>query len=145
MTTNRMGLEQEGRLIAGCIIKSVHTGNSFTVEYVSRDGHCFVLEPIGLEKSRVYDMHDFKRSFELVSTPPIQAVTVPDGYALVPIEPTEHMVIAGFESEPDESFSEPGDWAKYDDMSGCEQAVHRAKLCWAAMISAAPKSVANEP
>ena len=57
------------KLIAGCIIKSIHTGNSFTVEYVSHDGHCFVLEPREIEKSRVYDMHDFKRSFELVAAP----------------------------------------------------------------------------
>lgn len=63
---------------------------------------------------------------------------VPDGYALVPVEPTEKMVIEGFESVPHPLF-QPADWDKYQTMSGCEQAAHRAKLCWAAMIKAAPK------
>jgi hypothetical protein len=73
-----------------------------------------------------------------------QPAVVPDGYALVPIEPTESMVIAGFEPEPDESFSEPDKWEAYEAMSGCQQAAHKAKLCWAAMIAAAPK-LTNEP
>jgi len=60
-------------------------------------------------------------------------------WKLVPIEPTEDMVIDGFESEPDEFFSKDEDWEAYQDMSGCEQAAHRAKLCWAAMLAAAPK------
>ncbi len=62
---------------------------------------------------------------------------VPDGYALVPVEPTEDMVIHGFDSVPHPLF-QPADWDKYQTMSGCEQAAHRAKLCWAAMIAAAP-------
>lgn len=64
---------------------------------------------------------------------------IPDGWKLVPIEPTEKMVIEGFESEPDEFFSKSEVWEAYQKMSGCEQAAHRAKLCWAAMISAAPQ------
>lgn len=64
---------------------------------------------------------------------------IPDGYVLVPVEPTEDMIIQGFESEPDESFSDEKEWEAYDAMSGCQQAAHRAKLCWAAMIAAAPK------
>lgn len=64
---------------------------------------------------------------------------IPEGCALVPIEPTEDMVINGFESEPDETFSPDDEWEAYEAMSGCEQAAHRAKLCWAAMIAAAPK------
>lgn len=64
---------------------------------------------------------------------------IPDGWALVPIEPTEHMIVEGFESEPDEFFSDEEVWEAYDAMSGCQQAAHRAKLCWAAMIAAAPK------
>ena len=64
---------------------------------------------------------------------------IPDGYVLVPVEPTEDMIIHGFESEPDESFSDEKEWEAYEAMSGCQQAAHRAKLCWAAMISAAPK------
>ncbi|WP_262349037.1 hypothetical protein [Enterobacter asburiae] len=64
---------------------------------------------------------------------------IPDGYALVPVEPTEDMIVNGFESEPDESFSDEKEWEAYDAMSGCQQAAHRAKLCWAAMIASAPK------
>lgn len=64
---------------------------------------------------------------------------IPDGYVLVPIEPTENMVVEGFESEPDKFFSEPEVWKAYQEMSGCGQAAHRARLCWAAMIAAVPK------
>lgn len=64
---------------------------------------------------------------------------IPDGWVLVPVEPTEHMIVEGFESEPDEFFSDEEVWEAYDAMSGCQQAAHRAKLCWAAMIAAAPK------
>ncbi len=64
---------------------------------------------------------------------------IPDGWALVPIEPTEHMIVEGFESEPDEFFSDEEVWEAYDAMSGCQQAAHRAKLCWAAMIEAVPQ------
>lgn len=62
----------------------------------------------------------------------------PEGWKLVPVEPTESMIVDGFESEPDEDFSAPKIWAEYEAMSGCQQAAHRAKLCWAAMLSAAP-------
>lgn len=64
---------------------------------------------------------------------------IPDGYVMVPVEPTEKMVIEGFESEPDEFFSKSEEWETYQEMSGCEQAAHRAKLCWAAMLAAAPR------
>lgn len=67
------------------------------------------------------------------------APVVPNGWVMVPLEPTEDMIVEGFESEPDESFSDEKDWEAYDAMSGCQQAAHRAKLCWAAMISAAQK------
>jgi len=63
---------------------------------------------------------------------------IPDGWKLVPIEPTEEMIVRGFESRPDESFSEPEVWEEYAAMSGCKQAAHRAKLCWAAMLAASP-------
>ncbi|WP_253916691.1 DUF551 domain-containing protein [Enterobacter hormaechei] len=69
----------------------------------------------------------------------LNSPAIPDGWALVPIEPTEHMIVEGFESEPDEFFSDEEVWEAYDAMSGCQQAAHRAKLCWAAMIEAAPK------
>lgn len=68
-----------------------------------------------------------------------QMPVAPEGWQLVPIEPTESMVIDGFESKPDESFSPRDVWEGYDAMSGCGQAAHRAKLCWAAMLAAAPK------
>ncbi|MEQ0876491.1 hypothetical protein [Enterobacter vonholyi] len=74
-------------------------------------------------------------AYKLGSSPEI-----PDGWVMVPFEPTEDMIVNGFESEPDESFSDEKEWATYDAMSGCQQAAHRAKLCWAAMIAAAPKT-----
>ncbi|MDN4197141.1 DUF550 domain-containing protein [Citrobacter freundii] len=70
---------------------------------------------------------------------PDNSPAIPDGYVVVPIEPTEDMIVYGFESEPDEDFSDPAIWEEYQAMSGCQQAAHRAKLCWAAMIAAAPK------
>lgn len=63
---------------------------------------------------------------------------VPDGWKLVPVEPTESMIVDGFESEPDEGFSEPEVWEAYQMMSGCQQAAYKARLCWAAMLAAAP-------
>ncbi|HCJ7642948.1 TPA: DUF551 domain-containing protein [Enterobacter hormaechei subsp. xiangfangensis] len=63
---------------------------------------------------------------------------LPEGWVAVPVEPTEDMIVNGFESEPDESFSDEREWEAYDAMSGCQQAAHRAKLCWAAMIAASP-------
>lgn len=35
---------------------------------------------------------------------------IPDGWVLVPVEPTEDMIVNGFESEPDESFSDEKEW-----------------------------------
>ena len=75
--------------------------------------------------------------------PPAQCGNSPvisDGWVMVPVEPTEDMIVNGFESEPDESFSDEKEWEVYEAMSGCQQAAHRAKLCWAAMIAAAPKT-----
>ena len=59
-------------------------------------------------------------------------------WKLVPVEPTETMVINGFESVPEECFTDDEVWEQYQEMSGCQQAAFRAKLCWAAMIGAAP-------
>nr|WP_254613304.1 hypothetical protein [Lelliottia aquatilis] len=69
---------------------------------------------------------------------------IPSGWVLVPIEPTEDMIVEGFESEPDESFSDEKEWETYEAMSGCQQAAHRTKLCWAAMIAAAPKQCSDK-
>lgn len=74
---------------------------------------------------------------EIRTSPP--APVVPNGWVMVPVEPTEDMIVVGFESEPDESFSDADVWEAYEAMSGCQQAAHRAKLCWAAMIAAAPQ------
>lgn len=70
---------------------------------------------------------------------PKPVVVLPEGWKLVPIEPTEDMVISGFESKPSQSFSPAIEWEAYDAMSGCQQAAYRAKLCWDAMLRAAPK------
>ncbi|WP_460645865.1 hypothetical protein [Leclercia adecarboxylata] len=61
----------------------------------------------------------------------------------VPVEPTENMIIAGFEAELREELRDPEAWKTFEAMSGCEQAAHRAKLCWAAMIAAAPQQEAD--
>ncbi|MCL5536003.1 hypothetical protein M5Y70_25270, partial [Enterobacter kobei] len=76
---------------------------------------------------------------KIAELPSGNSPVIPDGWVLVPIEPTEDMIVNGFESEPDESFSDAEVWEAYDAMSGCQQAAHRAKLCWSAMISASPK------
>ncbi|EPZ0848559.1 DUF550 domain-containing protein [Salmonella enterica subsp. enterica serovar Uganda] len=73
----------------------------------------------------------------------LSSPVIPDGYALVPIVPTEYMVINGFESEPDPHFSDEKVWAEYEALSGCRRAARRAELCWAAMIKAAPKQEGN--
>ncbi|EAZ1916045.1 hypothetical protein BZD31_15945 [Salmonella enterica] len=73
----------------------------------------------------------------------LSSPVIPDGYALVPIVPTEDMVINGFESEPDPHFSNEKVWAEYEALSGCRRAARRAELCWAAMIKAAPKQEGN--
>ncbi|HEI8866112.1 TPA: hypothetical protein SLG40_001599 [Serratia odorifera] len=64
---------------------------------------------------------------------------IPDGWVMVPKVPTEEMIVDGFESEPDKYFSDKKEWKEYQNMSGCQQAAHRAKLCWDAMLAAAPK------
>jgi hypothetical protein len=60
------------RLVTGDVIQSIHTGNSFTVEYVSEDGNFFILRPREGEKSRGYDMNNFKRSFVKVPNDSMQ-------------------------------------------------------------------------
>lgn len=64
---------------------------------------------------------------------------IPDGWVMVPVEPTEHMIVEGFESEPDPDSSDEKEWAGYEALSGCRQAARRAEFFWAAMIAAAPK------
>lgn len=106
----------------------------------------------------VYNQQSFSTDSPVYTAPPVAAPAVhigfdpaggdektvivhhvaPPGWRLAPIEPTERMIIDGFESEPDEGFSDPEEWEKYQAMSGCEQAAHRARLCYAAMLAAAP-------
>lgn len=81
----------------------------------------------------------------LFTAPPAPVLLVPDGWKLVPFDPTEDMLVNGFESKPDERFSEPKVWAEYDAMSGCQQAAHRALLCWQAMLLAAPDAPHTAP
>ncbi|RFS80616.1 hypothetical protein D0U00_04295 [Leclercia adecarboxylata] len=78
--------------------------------------------------------------FQIIAPP---APVVPDGYVLVPVEPTESMIIAGFEAELREEFRDPDAWEAYEAMSGCEQAALRAKWCWAEMVKAAPQQEAK--
>ncbi|WP_436868255.1 hypothetical protein [Enterobacter hormaechei] len=73
------------------------------------------------------------------SEPVTTAYKLREGWVAVPVEPTEDMIVNGFESEPDESFSDEKEWEAYDAMSGCQQAAHRARLCWSAMIASRPK------
>lgn len=76
---------------------------------------------------------------ENAESPSGNSQVIHDGWVLVPVEPTEDMIVNGFESEPDESFSDEREWEAYDAMSGCQQAAHRARLCWSAMIASRPK------
>lgn len=53
------------------VIESIHTGNTFVVEYVSEDGHFFILHPKDGEKSRGYNIHELNRSFVKVPHVPL--------------------------------------------------------------------------
>ncbi|MDZ5813866.1 hypothetical protein U4I65_02295 [Stenotrophomonas maltophilia] len=66
------------------------------------------------------------------------ALTPPDGYVLVPVEPTEEMISSGAESRPMRPFTPLEEWEAFEAMTGCEQGWHKAKLCYAAMLSARP-------
>lgn len=81
-----------------------------------------------------------KMTGDLYTAPPAPVLRVPEGWKLVPIEPTEDMVIRGFESAPDEVLSDADVWEAFNAMSGCQQAAHKARLCYAAMLAAAPEA-----
>ena len=72
-------------------------------------------------------------------------MAIPTGWRLVPIEPTESMVVNGFESWPAEFFSDPEVWDAFEKMTGCQQAAHKARLCYAAMLACAPQPPAPTP
>jgi hypothetical protein len=67
-------------------------------------------------------------------------VSTPEGWKLVPTEPTETMVVDGFESWPAQFFSSPEEWETFEAMSGCQKAAHKARLCYRAMLAAAPQA-----
>lgn len=75
---------------------------------------------------------------EVWTTPQSAQQSAPDGWKLVPVIPTEDMVVFGFESAPHQCFSPEDEWERYEAMSGCQQAAYRARKCWAAMLAAAP-------
>jgi len=89
--------------------------------------------------SALRELRELRDAMQGKAEPVSQPYKLRDGWVAVPVEPTEDMIVNGFESEPDESFSDEKEWEAYDAMSGCQQAAHRAKLCWAAMIAAAPQ------
>jgi len=53
---------------------------------------------------------------------------------LVPIEPTSDMVIAGFEAAS--AFEQTEEYKKL--LSGCQRSAKKARICYAAMLEAAP-------
>ena len=67
------------------------------------------------------------------------ALTPPEGYVLVPVEPTDEMLGDGAESRPMLPFTPLEEWEAFEAMSGCEQGWHKARLCWAAMLAARPE------
>lgn len=158
MTTNRMGLEQTlsdvelTQIVSGCVDGVYPTSQEVSMarELLAyrKASKKAVAEVVAWNKPGEERKCDIRwRRFDvspgpLFAVPPLQ--TVPTGWKLVPIEPTENMVVEGFESEPDSFFSNSDEWEAYKAMSGCQQAAHKARLCWAAMIAAAP-SITNEP
>ncbi len=75
---------------------------------------------------------------------PVQAMAVPDGWKLVPVEPTEYMVDLGYNSEPNRVFDGKNYPEEYDGMSGCKQAAFRVKRCYDAMLAGAPAAPAAQ-
>jgi hypothetical protein len=72
-------------------------------------------------------------------TPTVAAdAAAPNGWKLVPIEPTVSMVVDGFESEY--RFRESPEFAA---MAGCKGAAEAAKVCYRAMLDAAPVEAGN--
>lgn len=99
--------------------------------------HCAAMLQAGNHTEQHLDMVD--HSGDANKMVAANSPVTPDGYVLVPIVPTEDMIINGFESVPDPHFSDEKEWKEYEALSGCRQAARRAELCWAAMIKAAPK------
>lgn len=114
------------------------------------DAHSGYAEPVSQPDTLREGLEAIRNSGIAIDAEKIQAerdaintLDVPDGWAAVPVEPTEDMIIAGFEAELREEFRDPEAWEAFEAMSGCEQAALRAKWCWAAMITAAPQKEAE--
>lgn len=118
--------------------REYHAGDTLDLCEWDPNEEAFTGDFISVTVTHVAELGQRMPGYVLLSFAP-PAPVMPDGWMIVPIEPTEHMIVEGFESEPDEDFSNPEVWEEYQAMSGCQQAAHRAKLCWSAMINAAPK------
>ncbi|ENN8392455.1 hypothetical protein ACAX60_001002 [Serratia marcescens] len=176
------------------VIESIHTGNTFVVEYVSEDGHFFILHPKDGEKSRGYNIHELNSSFVKVpyvslsnegdmikqqiepqnipnnipgdlaaavnrlldcdgtrghfsaircsdareEVEHLLAQPVSSGYKLVPVEPTENMIIDGFESDAfmalADAVNEKNSWPY-----GCRESAECVEGIFKAMLAAAPE------
>lgn len=126
--------------LENCSIECLYTAPPAPVSVPTFEEWCKRTEqkPVGWVHDAMKEAYDACRAAMLQGADGNSPV-IPDGWVLVPLEPTEDMIVNGFESEPDESFSDDKEWEEYEAMSGCQQAAHRAKLCWAAMIAAALK------
>lgn len=71
--------------------------------------------------------------------PVINYGTIQDSLQLVPKEPTEDMVIDGFEA-----VSDFHDTDEYKAMSGCRRAAESARVCYRVMLAAAPSPAKGE-
>ncbi len=109
------------------------------IDAIANDGHRNVAGGI-----YAHHVHDFARDVERALVTFLRETVVRPGWKLVPIEPTEDMIANGFESWPDQFFSKPEVWASFERMSGCQRAAHKAKLCYTAMLDAAPAAPVAE-
>ncbi|WP_186139368.1 hypothetical protein [Burkholderia gladioli] len=109
------------------------------IDAIANDGHRNVAGGI-----YAHHVHDFARDVERALVTFLRETVVRPGWKLVPIEPTEDMIVNGFESWPDQFFSKPEVWASFERMSGCQRAAHKAKLCYSAMLDAAPAAQVAE-
>lgn len=63
--------EQSQSIAVGDVVKNIHTGNEFVIEYISEDGFFFVMKykyasSFNGPQTRAYDIHDMRRSFRKV-------------------------------------------------------------------------------
>ncbi|KFC98277.1 hypothetical protein [Leclercia adecarboxylata] len=118
--------------------------NNWHQTFVGLSGEGDACRAAMLQDAEPVTQHDgLPHNPQIAAYEKIMEEAIPDGYALVPVEPTEGMVIAGFEAELRKEFRDPDAWETYEGMSGCEQAALRAKWCWAAMVAAVPKGAAK--